>query len=61
MDDSVDVANLVPMTTASAPNANPARTPHSSEMPPAARTGIPGNAETISGTKDIILAPSILP
>ena len=59
--DSLEVANLVPITTASAPNANPARTPLASDIPPAANTGIPGIAEMISGTSDMILAELINP
>jgi hypothetical protein len=59
--DSTEAANLVPITTPSAPSASAARTPLASEIPPAAKTGVSGTAETISGTREIILAAFIGP
>lgn len=59
--DSGDAANLVPITTPSAPNARAATIPLASTIPPAARTGVCGMVARISGTSEMILAEFAAP
>jgi hypothetical protein len=59
--DSIDVANLVPITTPCAPRANAAIIPAEFDIPPAANTGIFGSIDNISGTRETILAELTAP
>jgi len=62
MVDSHAVANLLPITTPSAPRLRAAKAALASEIPPAAKIGTVGPmAEHISGTSEMMLAEFAAP